>query len=60
MNATRTNADRIADLCRMAREYHRTGDTVRRNQTEETIRELSPTRAYAAKIIAELYAESAN
>ncbi len=57
MNGTTKNANmfrRVAELAKLAREYHRTGNVTLRDQVEETIREIAP-RAYAAKVISEMY-----
>jgi hypothetical protein len=48
-------AELVEQLAAQAREYHRTGDVVRRNQCEESIREVAP-RRLAEKVIAGLYA----
>ncbi len=44
----------VEQFAALARECHRTGDVVRRNQAEESIREVA-SRSYAAKVIAALY-----
>jgi hypothetical protein len=47
--------DLIRRFSEHAREFNRRGDVVRRNQAEESIRELAPTRAYADRVISKLY-----
>lgn len=45
----------IEKFAAQAREYHRTHDVVLRREAEERIREAAPTRAYAEKVIRNLY-----
>ena len=53
MNATK-KIDVVNQLAAQARDYHRRGDVVLRNQTLESIRVAAPSRAYAAKVIRDI------
>lgn len=55
MSKLEKTQDIVSQLAIQAKEYHRRGNVVLRNQTEKQIYDAAPSVAYAKKVIAELY-----